>query len=158
MKQSIKLTKYLKSQDKNKNPLSYNDKIKYAQKAFGKSVIKSKARTIIEVMVELTGKHKNVIVVVGSDRVQEFKKLLDKYNGSSAGYAFNDIKVVSAGQRDPELPACSSALCVRSYMAPHSGWCGRSPGSGCSSAGSAAWKSLCWRVRFSRIFWGAVQH
>ena len=90
------------SQDKNKNPLSYNDKIKYAQKAFGKSVIKSKARTIIEVMVELTGKHKNVIVVVGSDRVQEFKKLLDKYNGSSAGYAFNDIKVVSAGQRDPD--------------------------------------------------------
>ena len=90
------------SQDKNKNPLSYNDKIKYAQKAFGKSVIKSRARTIIEVMVELTGKHKNVVVVVGSDRVQEFKKLLDKYNGSSAGYAFNDIKVVSAGQRDPD--------------------------------------------------------
>ena len=90
------------SQDKNKNPLSYNDKIKYAQKAFGKSVIKSRARTIIEVMVELTGKHKNVVVVVGSDRVQEFKKLLDKYNGSSAGYVFNDIKVVSAGQRDPD--------------------------------------------------------
>ena len=90
------------SQDKTKNPLSYNDKIKYAQKAFGKSVIKSRARTIIEVMVELTGKHKNVVVVVGSDRVQEFKKLLDKYNGSSAGYVFNDIKVVSAGQRDPD--------------------------------------------------------
>ncbi len=90
------------SQDKNKNPLSYNDKIKYAQKAFGNLVTKSRARTIIEVMVELTGKYKNVIVVVGSDRVQEFTKLLNKYNGSSAGYAFNNIKVVSAGQRDPD--------------------------------------------------------
>ncbi len=90
------------SQDKNKNPLSYNDKIKYAQKAFGKAVIKSKARTIIEVMVELSGKHKDVIVVVGSDRVKEFDKLLNKYNKSSAGYVFNNISVVSAGQRDPD--------------------------------------------------------
>ena len=90
------------SQDKNKNPLSYNDKIKYAQKAFGKAVIKSKARTIIEVMVELSGKHKDVIVVVGSDRVKEFDKLLNKYNKSSAGYVFDNITVVSAGQRDPD--------------------------------------------------------
>lgn len=90
------------SQDKNKNPLSYNDKIGYAQKAFGKSVIKSKAKTIIEVMVELSGKHKDVIVVVGSDRVKEFDKLLNKYNKSSAGYVFNNITVVSAGQRDPD--------------------------------------------------------
>ena len=90
------------SQDKNKNPLSYNDKIKYAQKAFGKIVIKSKARTIIEVMAELSGKHKDVIVVVGSDRVKEFDRLLNKYNKSSAGYVFNNITVVSAGQRDPD--------------------------------------------------------
>jgi len=90
------------SQDKNKNPLSYNDKIKYAQKAFGKIVIKSKARTIIEVMAELSGKHKDVIVVVGSDRVKEFDRLLNKYNKSSAGYIFNNITVVSAGQRDPD--------------------------------------------------------
>ena len=107
------------SQDKNKNPLSYNDKIKYAQKAFGPAVIKSKARTIIEVMVELSGKHKDVIVVVGSDRVKEFDRLLNKYNKSSAGYVFNNIKVVSAGQRDPDAEGVKgmSGTKMRGYAA-----------------------------------------
>ena len=35
------------SSDPKKNPLSYNNKIKFAQQAFGKVVISSKARTII---------------------------------------------------------------------------------------------------------------
>jgi len=107
------------SQDKNKNPLSYNDKIKYAQKAFGPAVIKSKARTIIEVMVELSGKHKDVIVVVGSDRVKEFDRLLNKYNKSSADYVFNNIKVVSAGQRDPDAEGVKgmSGTKMRGYAA-----------------------------------------
>ena len=107
------------SQDKNKNPLSYNDKIKYAQKAFGPAVIKSKARTIIEVMVELSGKHKDVIVVVSSDRVKEFDRLLNKYNKSSAGYVFNNIKVVSAGQRDPDAEGVKgmSGTKMRGYAA-----------------------------------------
>ena len=37
-----------KTQDSKKNPLSYDTKIKYAQKAFGLVVQKSKAKTIIE--------------------------------------------------------------------------------------------------------------
>jgi hypothetical protein len=44
-------------------------------------------------------------MVVGSDRVREFDALLSKYNGEKARhgfYNFADIKVVSAGARDPD--------------------------------------------------------
>lgn len=86
--------------DKKKNPLSYDQKISFAQKAFGKAVRRSAARTIIEVLKELQPNFKNVVVVAGSDRVKEFDTLLNKYNGKE--YKFNSIEVVSAGERDPD--------------------------------------------------------
>lgn len=88
------------TQDKKKNPLSYEDKIKYARKAFGSAVVKSKAKSIIEVAKELTGKFDNLVVVAGQDRAKEFETLLNKYNGKE--YQFDSIEVVSAGQRDPD--------------------------------------------------------
>lgn len=89
------------SYDRKKNPLPYNSKIRYLQKAFGKNIIKvSKARTIIEVAKELSGEYKNIVVVVGSDRVREFQRLLTTYNGRD--YQFETIRVVSAGERDPD--------------------------------------------------------
>ena len=90
-----------KSQDKKKNPLPYKDKLRYAQIAFGANVVKDlRARTIIEVLQELDGKYDNIIVVVGSDRVKEFERLLQKYNGKD--YTFESITVQSAGDRDPD--------------------------------------------------------
>jgi nicotinic acid mononucleotide adenylyltransferase len=88
------------SQDKKKNPLSYDQKIAFAKKAFGNVVRKSKARTIIEALKELDGKFDNIIVVVGSDRVNEFRTLLTRYNGKE--YTYESINVVSAGERDPD--------------------------------------------------------
>jgi|TARA_R110000822_G_scaffold1367_4_gene6369 hypothetical protein len=89
------------SQDKKKNPLNYNDKIKYVRKAFGKMVTKSSARSIIEVFKELEKMgHTEVVVVAGSDRVNEFNSLLQKYNGKE--YNFEKIEVISAGERDPD--------------------------------------------------------
>ena len=44
-------------------------------------------------------------MVVGSDRVNEFQTLLNKYNGVKSRhglYNFNKINVVSAGERDPD--------------------------------------------------------
>jgi predicted kinase len=44
-------------------------------------------------------------MVVGSDRVKEFETLLKKYNGVKARhgyYNFNEIQIVSAGERDPD--------------------------------------------------------
>ena len=91
-----------KTQDAKKNPLTYEQKLKYAQTLFGKRlVVKSNARTIIEVAKELQkAGFKDLVLVVGSDRTQEFEGLLNKYNGKD--YTFNSIKVVSAGDRDPD--------------------------------------------------------
>jgi hypothetical protein len=88
--------------DAKKNPLKYDDKIKLAQTAFGKDlVVKSKAKTIFQVMQELQKNFSNVILVVGGDRVKEFDTLLNKYN--SKDYNFDSIEVVSAGDRtDPD--------------------------------------------------------
>ena len=97
------------SQDAKKNPLSYNKKVAYIRKMFpkyAKNVLTSKARTIFEVAVALHDKgYKAIVMVVGSDRVAEFEKLLNEYNGveSRHGYfGFDNIEVVSAGERDPD--------------------------------------------------------
>jgi nicotinic acid mononucleotide adenylyltransferase len=88
------------SQDKKKNPLSYDDKIRYMQIAFGNIVKKSKNRTALEVAKDLQKSYDNLVFVVGSDRVEEFNRLLQKYNGIE--YNFDSIEVVSAGERDPD--------------------------------------------------------
>ena len=86
--------------DSKKNPLPYKTKIRLAKKAFGNIVTESRAKTIMQAMQELQGMHKKIILVVGSDRVNEFKTLLTKYNGKD--YNFESIEVVSAGERDPD--------------------------------------------------------
>lgn len=89
------------SQNAKKDPLSYDDKVMLAQRAFGKIVQKSNSKTIIQVLQELQGKYKDVVLVVGADRTKEFDTLLNKYNGKD--YTFDSIKVVSAGNRaDPD--------------------------------------------------------
>jgi hypothetical protein len=104
------------TQNNKKDPLKYEDKIKYAKKAFGNIVTKSNARTIIEVAKELEKQgFTNLIVVVGSDRVNEFKSLLQKYNGKD--YTFDEIQIESAGERDPDADDVSgmSASKVRKF-------------------------------------------
>ena len=88
------------SQDKKKNPLEYLTKVKYGQKAFCKSVTRTNANTIIKILQELDKKYDEVVLVVGSDRVESMKKLINDYNGKD--YNFDTIKVVSAGERDPD--------------------------------------------------------
>jgi nicotinic acid mononucleotide adenylyltransferase len=102
------------SQDKKKNPLSYADKLKFAKKAFGNIVQKSNAKTIIEVLKMLDGKYSTVVIVVGSDRVKEFSDLINRYNGKD--YTYNNIEIVSAGERDPDADDVSgmSASKIRS--------------------------------------------
>jgi predicted kinase len=94
------------TQDKKKNPLDYNTKYNFARKAFGSVVTKSNAKTIIQVLqeVEKMG-HNEVTVIVGSDRVSEFKTFTSKYNGKD--YTFDKLEVISAGERDPDAEGVS---------------------------------------------------
>ena len=89
------------SYDSKKNPLPYATKIALAKKAFGSMVVKSRSKTLMQVAKELEDMgHTKLIMVAGSDRVAEFKTLLNKYNGKD--YTFDSIEVVSAGERDPD--------------------------------------------------------
>ena len=97
------------SNDPKKNPLPYAKKVAYMRKMFkkySKNIITGKPRTAIEVAVELYNKgHKAIVLVVGSDRVAEFDRLLNEYNGVKSRhgyYGFDNIEVTSAGDRDPD--------------------------------------------------------
>ncbi len=89
------------TQNAKKDPLDYSAKIRFAKKAFGNIVTQSNAKTVIQIMSEIQKDgYTDVVMVVGSDRVPEFKKLLNKYNGKD--YQFDSISIVSAGERDPD--------------------------------------------------------
>lgn len=89
------------TQNNKKDPLPYSEKLKLARKAFGSSVVRSNSKNIIQILKELESDgYTDIIMVVGSDRVPEFKRLLEKYNGKD--YNFDSIEVVSAGERDPD--------------------------------------------------------
>ena len=98
------------SQDAKKNPLSYSDKIKHTRKMFPKHarniMVDKSVKTAINAMVALYDQgYQSVTMVVGDDRITEFDVLLKKYNGAKARhgfYNFKNIKIVSAGKRDPD--------------------------------------------------------
>jgi len=99
------------SNDAKDNPLTYSDKVKYARKMFPRH-----ARSIIIDKKVVTPFHalsamynagfKKVVMIAGSDRVKEYDLRLNKYNGKKGSHGFYNfdggIKVVSAGQRDPD--------------------------------------------------------
>jgi len=90
------------SQKPKTDPLSFQDKLRYAKFFFPNVTIGNpEVKTIIQALqkVESLG-YQNLIYVAGSDRIQSFEELLNKYNGKD--YNFKSIKVVSAGERDPD--------------------------------------------------------
>ena len=98
------------STDNKKNPLNYNYKIKTVRKFFPKHarsvMLDKKVKNVFDAATKLYSEgYKNINMVVGSDRINEFKKLLEKYNGVKGRhglYKFNKINVISAGDRDPD--------------------------------------------------------
>ena len=99
------------SQNQKKDPLPFPLKIAYMRKMYPKyarNIIADKdARTAINIATKLYDEgFKNVTMVVGSDRVREFSSLLNNYNGVEGKrhgfYKFDNINVVSAGERDPD--------------------------------------------------------
>lgn len=98
------------STDAKKNPLSYKDKVKFVRKMFPRHarnvLMNTNVKTPIDVSVALYDEgFRKIVMVVGSDRLREFDALLNQYNGKKARhgfYNFMDIKIVSAGERDPD--------------------------------------------------------
>jgi len=98
------------SEDNKKNPISYAQKVKFARKGFPQYarqiMMDKKLKTIFDAMVSFYNEgFKRVVIVAGSDRVNEYDITLNKYNGKKARhgfYNFERISVLNAGNRDPE--------------------------------------------------------
>lgn len=94
------------SQDQEKNPLSIDQKLKHAKRFFPGINIIGASNTLPTFIHHAKDLHKkgvdHLIMVGGSDRVDEYKKILDKYNGPGKDFNFKRIDVVSAGERDPD--------------------------------------------------------
>ncbi len=94
-----------RSQDKKKNPLDADTKVSVMQKMFpkhkNKIVNDANNRTIFDVLKKAHNDgYTNVRIVGGGDRVKEFDKLANDYNGKL--YQFDNVEVMSAGDRDPD--------------------------------------------------------
>ena len=99
------------STDPKKNPLKFDEKVKFMRKMFPKharSIIADKSvKTAIDVVSKLYDEgYTKVTMIVGSDRVSEFETLLNKYNGVKARHGYfnfkDGVQIVSAGERDPD--------------------------------------------------------
>ena len=92
------------------DPLSFQFKLNYLKKTYtgvnfnGDDTI----RTIVQSLQELMSRgYKNVTMVAGSDRANEFKTFLNQYNNKpdkkgNIPFQFDSIDVVSSGERDPD--------------------------------------------------------
>jgi hypothetical protein len=98
------------SSDPERNPLQYKEKVQIMRKMFpkyGRNIIfNKKIINVFNILVDLYDQgFTDVTMVVGSDRVPEFKRLMNSYNGKKARhgfYEFDSISTVSAGDRDPD--------------------------------------------------------
>jgi hypothetical protein len=114
------------SQDAKKNPLTGEQKVKHAGRAFPGTNVSAASKDKPTILHHAAAAHaagaQHLHVVAGSDRKEEMHNLLHKYNGkdSSHGhYNFKSITVHSSGARDPDAEGTSgmSASKMRAHAA-----------------------------------------
>jgi biotin operon repressor len=91
------------STDRRSNPLDVNTKVRFMKKMFPANNIKAAGgnqRTFMEILKFFNKMYGNIIMIAGSDRVSEFQKLANAYNGRD--YNYKSIRLVSSGERDPD--------------------------------------------------------
>ena len=94
-----------RSNDPKKNPLDPNTKVDMMKTMFPQHANNimndTNARTIFDVLNGANNAgYANVKIVGGADRVKEFSKLANNYNGKL--YDFDKVDVISSGERDPD--------------------------------------------------------
>ena len=109
-----------RTQDKKKNPLDPDTKISYMKRMYpdhaDNIVNDPETKTIFDVLkMAHNDGYTNVRIIGGSDRVKEFDKLSGNYNGQL--YAFDNIEVVSSGDRDPDAKGMEGMSASRMRLA-----------------------------------------
>ena len=108
---------FLSHKQNNKtDPLTFKEKADYIKMFYPDFAVgDAGVKTIIQALQKIQAEGRTrIIMIAGSDRVQEFEKLLNQYNGKpdKAGnelYKFDNIKVMSAGERDPDQEGATGA-------------------------------------------------
>lgn len=97
------------TQDAKKNPLTPAQKLKHAKRAFPGVNVTASDASAPNFLAQAAKLHKSGVthfhMVGGSDRAEEYHKLLHKYNGVKGphgSFNFKKIEVHSAGERDPD--------------------------------------------------------
>ena len=103
-----------RSNDPKKNPLSPRTKLTHMKMMFprySRNIEINNTNMILDIASKLHRQgFTEIFMVVGSDRVREFETILNKYNDvrSRHGYYnFDNINVLSAGERDPDSEGVS---------------------------------------------------
>jgi len=113
-----------RSQDAKKNPLDADTKVTIMRSMFPQHSERIandvSTRTIFDVLKKAHNDgYANVRIVGGADRVKEFEKLSNNYNGNL--YNFDNIEVVSAGDRDPDSDGVEGLSASRMRLAASEG-------------------------------------
>ena len=109
-----------RSNDPKKNPLDADTKVAFMRGMFPQHSSRiqndQNTRTIFDVLKRAHNDgYANVRIVGGADRVKEFDKLANNYNGSL--YQFDNVEVVSAGDRDPDADGVEGMSASRLRLA-----------------------------------------
>ena len=109
-----------RSNDPKKNPLDPNTKVDIMKAMFPQHANNimndTSARTIFDVLGAANNQgFANVKIVGGADRVKEFSKLANNYNGKL--YDFDKVDVVSSGDRDPDAEGVEGLSASRMRLA-----------------------------------------
>ena len=109
-----------RSNDPKKNPLDADTKVAFMRGMFPQHSSRiqndQNTRTIFDVLKRAHNDgYTNVRIVGGADRVKEFDKLANNYNGSL--YQFDNVEVVSAGDRDPDADGVEGMSASRLRLA-----------------------------------------
>ena len=108
---------FLSQKQNNKtDPLTFKEKQDYIKMFYPNLEIgDAGVKTIIQALQKIQAEGRTrIVMIAGSDRVMEFQKLLNQYNGKPDKqgndlYKFDTIDVVSAGERDPDQEGASGA-------------------------------------------------
>ena len=109
-----------RSQDPKKNPLDADTKVSMMRQMFpqhSERIVNDTAnRTIFDVLKKAHNDgYTNVRIVAGQDRVKEFDKLSQNYNGKL--YQFDNMEVLSSGDRDPDAEGMEGLSSSRMRLA-----------------------------------------
>jgi len=109
-----------RSQDPKKNPLDPDTKVSIMRQMFpqhSERIVNDGAnRTIFDVLKKAHNDgYANVRIIAGQDRVKEFDKLSQNYNGQL--YQFDNMEVVSSGDRDPDAEGMEGLSSSRMRLA-----------------------------------------